>query len=435
MNKKRNEPLNIAAKPIRIGLIVSLLLFGTSFIWSITAKISSASIANGKIVLNSNKKKIQHLEGGIIDEIFVSDGQIVEKGQKLIKLNEAFAKTSQEVLEKQLFSLKASKIRLEAERLHEKNPDFSSLQHKYMNDPEIMKILEGEKNLFLIRKKSLQERIDIFGQKVGQLKNEANGLISQKKSISERINLTTNERSSLYKLYKEGIISKSRYFELKKQISELKGSRGEYLANISKTKQKINEAELEIINIKTENTNQVTKELQEIQTKIADLEEKTNSSSDILQRTLITAPQGGIVNGLKFHTKGGVIAPGGEVMEIIPQDDELISEVKVNPEDIDVVKVGLEAKVRLSAYKSKKVPMLNGVVINVSGDSIQDQMNGTSYFLAKIKIDAVELKKVEGIKLYPGMPVESYILTGQRTFLQYIFDPISLSMYNAFREE
>jgi len=122
-------------------------------------------------------------------------------------------------------------------------------------------------------------------------------------------------------------------------------------------------------------------------------------------------------------------------MEIIPQDDELISEVKVNPGDIDVVKVGLEAKVRLSAYKSKKVPMLNGVVINVSGDSIQDQMNGTSYFLAKIKIDAVELKKVEGIKLYPGMPVESYILTGQRTFLQYIFDPISLSMYNAFREE
>ena len=199
MNKKRNEPLNIAVKPIRIGLMVSFLLFGTSFIWSITAKISSASIANGKIVLNSNKKKIQHLEGGIIDEIFVSDGQIVEKDQKLIKLNEAFAKTSQEVLEKQLFALKASKIRLEAERLHEKDPDFSSLQHKYMNDPEIMKILEGEKNLFLIRKKSLQERIDIFGQKVGQLKNEANGLISQKKSISERINLTTNERSTLQK--------------------------------------------------------------------------------------------------------------------------------------------------------------------------------------------------------------------------------------------
>ena len=173
-----------------------------------------------------------------------------------------------------------------------------------------------------------------------------------------------------------------------------------------------------------------------MQTKIADLEERSSASSDVLTRTLITAPVSGIINNLRYHTKGGVISPGAEILEIIPQDDKLIVEVRVNPQDIDVVTIGLDSKVRLSAYKSKAVPLLKGVVINVSADSFDDEQSGLSFFVARIKIDEDELGKLQkNVRLYPGMPVESYIVTGSRTFLQYLFDPITISMRRAFRED
>ena len=294
---------------------------------------------------------------------------------------------------------------------------------------------EGERNLFLSRTKSTDERVSILLQKIKQLNNEIVALQSQSKSVKERMAFAKEEAKSLDELYKDGIISRSRYLELKKQMSELQGSKGEYEANISKVRQAINETELEIANIKTEKMNEVIKELQEVKTKIADLEERVFASSDILQRTIIRAPQDGIVNDLTFHTNGGVIAPAGEILEIIPQDDELIIEAKVSPQDIDVVRVGLKAKVRLSAYKTKAVPMLKGEVIDVSADSFQDQVDGSYYFTARVKINEKEVSRLKGVSLYPGMPAESHIITGSRTFMRYLFDTLFVSMNRAFREE
>lgn len=190
-----------------------------------------------------------------------------------------------------------------------------------------------------------------------------------------------------------------------------------------------------IINLKTETKNQVIKDLQETQTKIVDLEERSRAANDILYRTVITAPQSGIINGLKFHTQGGVIPPNAEVMELIPQDDELIVEVKVNPQDIDVVVDGLPARVHLSAYRSKIVPLLKGRVINVSANSFEEQQTNSSYFLTRIRIDREELRHLENVRLYPGMPVEAYVVTGSRTFFQYLFDPITVSVRRSIREE
>lgn len=437
LNEKfEEESLNIARKPIIIGMWATLLLFGSFIIWGSTAKIYSTAIANGKIVVDSNKKIIQHLEGGIIEEIYIKGGDKVNAGDKLIRLSETSAKANQELLNKQLFALKATKIRLMNERDNKEEIDFLEISKEYSQDQEFIKILDGELELFDIRKKSLNERIDILTQKKEQLKNEINGLKSQEKAVTQRIAMLSEESQSLDQLYKDGIISRSRYLELKKQKAELEGNKGQYEANISKVSQAISETELEIANIKTEKLNEILKELQEVQTKIADLEERTSASSDILTRTLITAPVSGIINNLKYHTKGGVISPGAEILEIIPQDEELIVEVRVNPQDIDVVTIGLDSKVRLSAYKSKAVPMLAGQVINVSADSFEDQQSGLSFFVARIKINDEEISKLTGdVRLYPGMPVESYIVTGSRTFLQYLFDPITISMRRAFREE
>lgn len=437
LNKKfEEESLNIARKPIIIGMWATILLFGSFIIWGSTAEIYSTAIVGGKIVVDSNKKIIQHLEGGIIEEIYIKSGDKVNAGDRLIRLSETSAKANQELLTKQLFALKATKIRLMNERDNKKEIDFLEISQEYNQDQKFIKILDGELELFNIRKKSLSERIDILNQKKEQLKNEINGLKAQEKSATQRIIMLSEESKSLDQLYKDGIISRSRYLELKKKRVELEGNKGQYEANISKVNQAISETELEIANIKTENLNEILKELQEVQTKIADLKERIRASSDVLTRTLITAPVSGIINNLKYHTKGGVISPGAEILEIIPQDEELIVEVRVNPQDIDVVTIGLDSKVRLSAYKNKAVPMLAGKVTNVSADSFEDQQSGLSFFVARIKINDKQLSKLtHNVRLYPGMPVESYIVTGSRTFLKYLFDPITISMRRAFREE
>lgn len=437
LNKKLDEDsMNIGRKPIIIGIWSSFLLLGSFLLWSVTAQVNSTAIANGKIVVDSNKKIIQHLEGGIIEKIYVKGGDRIEAGDSLIRLSETSAKANQELLSKQLFALKAAKMRLISQRDDKEFIDFSEIANKYQNDVEFIKILDGERELFKIQRRSLKERINILRQKIAQLKDEIEGLRYQEDSVSKRIKMISEESGSLDKLYEESIISKTRYLELKKQTAELEGNRGQFSSNISKVSQAISETELEIANIKTEKLNETLKELQEVQTKIADLEERSSASSDVLTRILITAPVSGIINNLRYHTRGGVISPGAEILEIIPQDDKLIVEVRVNPQDIDVVTIGLDSKVRLSAYKSKAVPLLKGVVINVSADSFDDEQSGLSFFVARIKIDEDELGKLQkNVRLYPGMPVESYIVTGSRTFLQYLFDPITISMRRAFRED
>ena len=437
LNKKfEEESRNIARKPIVIGMWATLLLFGSFMLWSVTAQVNSTAIANGKIVVDSNKKIVQHLEGGIIEEIFVQSGDKVNEGDKLVRLSETSAKANQELLNKQLFALKAAKLRLTAERDGKDTLDYSEFSKEYESDLEFVKILAGELELFEIRQRSLNERIDILTQKKRQLRKEITGLRSQEFAAKQRIGMLQEESTSLDELYYDRIISRSRYLDLKKQKAELEGNKGQYEANISKVFQAISETDLEIANSKTEKLNEVLKELQEVQTKIADLSERTSASSDVLTRTLILAPVSGIVNNLQYHTQGGVITPGAEILEIIPQDEELIVEARVNPQDIDVVTIGLESKVRLSAYKSKAVPMLKGKVINVSADSFEDKQTGLSFFVARIRIDEKEISKLNGdVRLYPGMPVEAYIVTGSRTFFQYLFDPITVSMRRAFREE
>lgn len=436
LNSKNCHIGTIGRAPIIIGLQVTTILLGTFIIWGLFFKIDSTVIAAGKIILDDDKKKIQHLEGGVIEEILVSEGQKVYKGQTLIRLSITNAKTSQDLLREQLIALKATKIRLEVERDGKSILDFSNLNNRFEKNEDINKILQSERELFVTRKKVIDEKVAILHQKIHQLSNQILALKSQHRAVSERIDLSKDELESLQKLYDENIISKTRYLEIKKQIAELSGNQGEYFANISKTKQAIAETDLEIINLNTQNNNDVIKELRETQSKIVDLSEKIHVAQDILNRTVIVAPQSGIVTGLKFHTKGGVIAPAAEVMDLIPQDDELIVEVKINPSDIDVVMNGLEARIRLTAYRSKIVPMLKGSVINVSADSFVEAGSNVAYFLARIRITDSELKTLaDNVHLYPGMPVEAYIVTGSRTFFTYLFDPIIISTRKAFREE
>lgn len=441
------EDLNIARKPILIGIWAVLTLLFISVIWGLFMKIDSAAIAMGTVVVDSNRKTVQHFEGGIIDDIFVDEGDYVKQNQVLIKLNETSSKAGLEVLKKQMFALQVAKKRLEAERDRDITKsdnsdkenqnllDFSDKIFETNNDPELNKTLEGEQKLFDTRNKTIDSQIDVLQQRIKQYDRQIDGLRAQEKSISNRIVMARNELESSKQLYQRNIISETDYLEIGKQVEELEGNKGEYVSNIAKTKQAIGETEMEIINTKTEWLNSIVKDLQDTQNRINDIQERLTASSDVVARTNIIAPQDGIITNLRFHTKGGVIPANAPILDIIPQNDKLVAEVRINPKDIDVAHDGLKAKIRLLAYRQREVPLLHAKVVTVSADVFQDESNKAYFYKAKVEVNSDELNKLKDVKLYPGMPVEVFIVTGSRTFFQYLFTPISDSMRKAFREE
>jgi len=236
-------------------------------------------------------------------------------------------------------------------------------------------------------------------------------------------------------LLAKGNAAKPRLYGLQRQDAELEGRRGEYLANIARAEQSITEAEMEIINARNGYEKDIATELREVQTNIPTYAEKLQAAEDVLRRIVITAPQAGIVTGLAVHTKGGGVSPGATLMEIVPQDDRLIVEARVSPHDIDEVHAGLEARVRLSAYKSRRVPILEGTVQSVSADKFIDQMTRESYYTARLRLDDAELKKLDNVVLTPGMPADVLIVTGERTFLSYLLSPLSDGMFRGLREQ
>jgi HlyD family type I secretion membrane fusion protein len=432
------DPEHIADKPIKLGLIILGIFLGVFLIWGVLAPINSSSIANGKIVLDFNKKTIQHLEGGIIEKILVKEGQEVVTDEPLIYLRDIQTRSQTEMLSRQLVTSLAMEARLSAERLGLTKIDFSILQQKYASDPNLdfAKIIETQQNLFLIRNEAQNNKRDILHNRIMQINDEITGITAQKIAITKELKLLHRQYKMSNELVKNNNFPLNKLLDLEKQIAISEGKKGELVASIAKAQQSISETELEIINLKNENLTNIQAELQELEIKISDLTEQFTSTKDVLKRTIIKSPVSGIVTDLKYHTIGAVISPASEIMYVVPKDDEMIIEAQINPQDIDNVQKGLEAKIQLTAYKAKKVPKLLGKVLSVSADILTDEMTGEQYFLARIKISPGEIEKLKSdIELYPGMPVSVFVITGSRSLLQYLFSPISDAAYKAFREE
>lgn len=432
------DPEKIADKPIKLGLIILAIFLSIFIIWGVLAPINSSSIANGKIVLDLNKKTIQHLEGGIIERILVREGESVVTDQPLIYLRDIQTRSQTEMIGKQLITARAIEVRLSTEKLGLAELDFTNLRNMYssFNNFDLEKIIETQNNLYLIRKEAQSNKRNILENRIAQINDEIKGIKAQKYAISKELNLLNRQYKMSNELYQSNNFPLSKLLDLEKQIAISGGRRGELIATIAKAKQSILETELEIINLDNENQTNIQAELQELEIKISDLTEQFTSTKDILKRTIIKSPVSGIVTDLKYHTIGAVISPASEIMYVVPNDDEMIIEAQINPQDIDNVQKGLEAKIQLTAYKAKKAPKLLGKVLSVSADILTDDLSGQQYFLARIKIAAGELEKLKSdIDLYPGMPVSVFIITGSRSFLKYLFSPITDAAYKAFREE
>lgn len=429
-------PENLARGPIVFGMLMLIAIFGVFGLWSAVAPIDSAAIAPGHISLDANKKTIDHLEGGIVEDIFVTEGELVKEGQVLVRLDDTAVKARQQLYKGQFIAAWASEARLIAERDNKEEIPFSEeLLAAENDDPDVRANLDSQRRLFKTRRESLEGKLGVLTQKVKQYEEEIHGLEEQIRSADKQMRLLQEEIADVRFLLKKGNAPKTRLLALERRYAEIKGEKGNDQAMISRANQSINETKIQMYNLKTEMLNDVVAELKETQVKLSDLEEQMRAADNVVERVEIKAPIAGKVTGLAVHTKGGAIAPNEVLMDIVPTDDKLIVEARISPQDIDVVQVGLMARVRLLAYKMRFVPPVEGMVTIISADRFEDQRTGEAYFVARIEIDEEQLNKLDNVKLSPGMPAEVLMVTGSRSLFSYLMTPISASFNRAFREE
>lgn len=432
---KENENKPTIRKPLIIGLIIVVFFILGFLIWAALAPLESAAVASGRIVIDTNRKTIQHLEGGIIRDIYIREGSHVKQGDKLITLDTTQSLARMQLFQGQLNSALALEARLIAEAENAKLITYPASLMKNQSDPEVVKIITGQQEIFDKRRQSFNDNINILKERVEQLKNEIASLQSQEKSYDAQLILINEELKAVSYLAEKKYIDLPRLLALKREAQRLQGNRDEQRALIAQAEQKIGETQLQMVSLESDKQNKIAQDLRDTQTTISDLNEKLRSAQDVLQRTNIAAPKSGTVIKLNYHTIGGVIEPGQPILDLVPDDEPLIIEVRLNPLDIDVVHPGLFARIRLLAYKQRTMPVIDGKVIQVSPDAIQDEKTGESYYLARVLIDPSELKQLKNVQLYPGMPAQVLIVTAKRTPFQYLLDPIRESIFRAFREQ
>jgi HlyD family secretion protein len=422
--------------PIAAGALVIALGLGGFGFWAAAAPLAGAAIAPGVISPDGSRRTVQHLEGGIIERILVEDGTVVQAGEPMITLEDIQARATHDVLQARLYSLAAGRARLVAEQAGSDDIEFPDwLIEAASNDSTALEAMVVQRQLFYTRAQELADRRGILSQQIAQLREEIAGLEAQIEADARQIALITEEIQGLDYLYQKGLASKTRLLALQRARSDIDGERAERRARIARARQAIGETELQIIAQGTAMINAANEELTRTQAELAETEQRLAASRDVLARTLIRAPSAGTVVELRFRTPGGVIRPGEPVLDIVPDDQELLVDARLSPMDIDVVAQGLPAQVILPAFKQRHMPRMEGRVRQISADAIVDPQTGERYFQARIEVDSKQLAAFDPpIKLAAGMPAEVYIITGEHTVLDYLLQPLFDSLRRAFRE-
>lgn len=415
------------------GLVTLGVLLGTVGLWAATAPLSGAVIASGKVVVESNVRRIQHPSGGVVAEIFVRDGDAVRAGDVLLRLDETNARASLALIDIELVRMQARKARLEAERDGLEQPVFPQGLLARVNDAAAVEAVEGEQRLFEVRKAAADVQRAQFRERIQQSNEEIVGLLAQIEAREVQTRLINQELESVRTLYDKGLIALSRLSSLEREAKRLEGEAGSLVADTARARGRIAEIELQIIQIDEDLRREASTELRDVDGKIADLSERRIAASDQFDRIEMRAPQDGIVHQQTVHTVGGVIGPAEQVMLIVPETDGLIVEARVEPTMIDRIRIGQKANVLFPAFDSATTPEVEGNVAHVSADSSTDEQTGMSYYTVRIALGAEQLGRLEGKELLPGMPAEAFIQTGSRTALAYLVKPVEDQLTRAFR--
>lgn len=413
------------------SLVMSMLGFGVGG-WAATASLSGAVIAPGTFVVERNVKKVQHSYGGIVSEISVKNGDHVKIGTTLIRLDATQIRAELGVITSQLTELEARRVRLNAERDNlESMPEVRST----MNDkPEFKTSLAGEIRLFEDSKRSRESQKQQLGLRIDQLNEEIGGLSAQRDAKGGELKLIQQELEQVSLLHGKGLTPISRVYAMEREEKRLSGEHGGLVAQIARANGQISEIHVQILMIDENARVQAQRELRSIEAKLSELVEREVAANDKLSRVEIKAPQSGIVHELSAHTIGGVVTAAEQIMLIVPEEDDLTIQAQIAPTDVDQVLVGRAAKLRLSAFNQQTTPELSGHVVHVSADVTVDPKTGHNYYVARLAMDEKSRKSVGDLKLVPGMPVEVFMATGERTALSYLSKPFTDQIQRAFRE-
>jgi HlyD family type I secretion membrane fusion protein len=403
--------------------------------WAATVPLSSAVIAQGSLTVDSKRKQVQHLEGGIVETLMVRDGDLVTAGDGLVKLDETRPRAMLDIIESSLRKELASEARLIAERDGSAAITYPAALTDSLDTSEVKALIDSQNAIFKARRGSISGEVAILQQRTAQLNEEIKGLIAQNDSKLRQLALITEELDGLKQLMSQGQTTKPRVLALERSAAGLLGEQGELLANIARSKKSIGETDLEIIQREKNFQKIVTEELETVQSKLRDLQERAVAARDVLKRIHITAPVNGTVVNMAAHTVGAVIKPGETILEIVPGKDSLSAELFIQPQDIDNVTIEQPAAVRLLAFKQRTTPLLNGTVTYVSADSLEHPTTRQHYYQAQVKVPEEEIARLGDLKLQPGMQVEVMIRTGDRTAFQYLIQPLLDSVNRAWREE
>ena len=423
-------------KPMMLGTITLLILVGGFGLWGVMAEISGAVVASGQIEVDQNRQIVQHPDGGVVAQIAVDEGDSVIAGQTLIKLDPTLEKSELAIIESQLFELMARRGRLEAERDGNQTIDFDgTLKERASNDPSVAELMSGQQRLFDARSETASNQVAQLSKRKGQIRNQIEGLDAQQIALQRQLDLIAEELSDQQSLLNRGLAQATKVLALQRTEAQLSGQMGDLSARKAEYEGRITEIDIEITSLDAGRREEAITNLRDQQFRALELEERARALHEKLSRMDIKAPVSGIVYGLTVFAERSVIRPADPVLFLIPQDRPLIIAARVEPIHIDEIFTGQEVTLRFSSLDQRTTPELLGRVVQISADAFQDDARQISYYRAEIVLSEGEQDKIpQGITLIPGMPVESFIKTNDRTPLAYLVKPLADYFAKAMRE-
>ncbi|NLY59298.1 MAG: HlyD family type I secretion periplasmic adaptor subunit [Gammaproteobacteria bacterium] len=421
---------------IRTGIMIVLVTFVGLGGWAGLAPLDGAVIAPGQVLVDSQNRVVQHLEGGIVAELHVRDGSRIEQGQLLLALSDTRARSELEIVESQLLEVLGREARLRAERVAADTIDFPGVLLE-QNTEASSNILRGQQSLFESRRESLHGQIAIYEQRISALNQQIQGLSAMNRNLDSRIDSYREELDNWLALFEQELADRTRINEMQRELFRLEGERAGNDSNLAELEIRIGETRSELLVTRQRFAEEVSTQLREAQQSIADLSARQIAVRDTLQRTSLLAPATGTVVGLSVHTIGAVIRPGDTILSIVPEDQQYIVSARVQTPDIDRIRLGQQADVRLSAFNQQTHDIINGELLHISADAFEDDKTGERYYEVRIGVteQGRQTMDEQGMYMMAGMPAEVMINTGERTALQYLLDPITRMLDRALREE
>jgi epimerase transport system membrane fusion protein len=405
----------------RVGMTIVLVTFGLFGTWAAFAPLGNAVYGAGVVTVQSYRKTVQHLEGGIVKELRARDGDTVHKGDPLIILDDGQLNSEYESTRNQLITARAKEARLRAER--DDLPAIPALKIDGVESERAREAIDGEAQVFRSRHDARLGEISVQKERIGQLKQQIIGLNDM---IGTKVNLEksyTREITELKDLLRQGFVDNQRLLEQERKLDMLKSEVADHQSTITKTRLQINETEMQIVQTNQKFSSDVAKDLSDVQAQVFDLQEKASALKDRLSRIVIRAPEDGMVLDMKVHTIGGVVSAGTPLLDIVPESSDLVVEAHVSTNDIDRITLGKLTDIRFSAFNAATTPVIQGEVTRISADRLTDEKTNEGYYLVRVKVTDEGLKRLGDRKLQPGMPAEVLINAGERTMLQYLLKP------------